>query len=66
VLGIFAELNRQGRTIVLITHESDVAQHAKRVVRVRDGQLVEDTRLAPIGGPPPMPGLAGHDLTGVR
>jgi putative ABC transport system ATP-binding protein len=65
VLGIFAELNRQGRTIVLITHESDVAQHAKRVVRVRDGLLVEDTRIAPIDGPPPMPGLAGHELASV-
>jgi len=65
VLGIFADLNRQGRTIVLITHESDVAQHAKRVVRVRDGRLIEDTRRTPIDAPPPMPGLAGHDLAGA-
>ncbi len=43
VLGTFAHLNETlGRTIVLITHEEDVALHAKRIVRVRDGKIVED------------------------
>jgi putative ABC transport system ATP-binding protein len=44
VLGVFEHLNRQGRTIVLITHEEEVAAHAKRVIRVRDGRIVADTR----------------------
>jgi putative ABC transport system ATP-binding protein len=43
VLALFDELHRSGRTIVLITHEPDVAGHAKRIVRLRDG-LVETDR----------------------
>jgi putative ABC transport system ATP-binding protein len=43
VLEIFARLNERGRTIVLITHESDVAAYAKRIVRLRDGLVVSDT-----------------------
>jgi len=46
-LAVFDRLNAAGRTIVLITHEHDVAARARRVVRVHDGQIVEDTRRAP-------------------
>jgi putative ABC transport system ATP-binding protein len=46
VLGLFDELNRQGRTIVLITHELEVAQHAKRIVRVRDGLIQREPGAA--------------------
>jgi putative ABC transport system ATP-binding protein len=44
VLGMFGHLNRQGRTVVLITHEEEVAAFAKRVIRVRDGRIVSDER----------------------
>lgn len=46
VLGLFDELHDAGRTVVLITHEADVAHHAQRVVRVRDGLVVDDERVA--------------------
>jgi len=44
VLDVFEHLNRQGRTIVLITHEADIAAHARRVIRLRDGRVVADDR----------------------
>jgi putative ABC transport system ATP-binding protein len=46
VLGIFDQLSRQGRTIILITHEEEVAHHARRVIRVRDGQIIADESTA--------------------
>ena len=42
IMGIFQDLNDSGKTIVLITHEQDIAQHAKRVVHVRDGKIQQD------------------------
>ena len=61
VLDIFAALSRAGRTIVLITHEPDVAAHAKRSVILRDGAIVEDHRQAAIDGDPPA---VRRDATG--
>ncbi|MBP2636654.1 MAG: yknY 1 [Firmicutes bacterium] len=43
VMEIFKTLNSYGRTIILVTHEPDIAAHAKRVIHVRDGLIVRDT-----------------------
>jgi len=53
VLAVFDRVNAEGRTVVLITHEPDVANHAKRVVQIRDGQVVEDFRRAAPDALPP-------------
>jgi len=55
VLRIFAELNAQRRTVVLITHEPDVAEQTKRLVRLSDGEVIEDRRLSGVHDAPPPP-----------
>jgi putative ABC transport system ATP-binding protein len=48
ILALFQELNAEGVTLVLVTHDADVARHARRVVRFKDGHVVEDERQDPI------------------
>jgi putative ABC transport system ATP-binding protein len=62
VLDLFDQLNVSGRTVVVITHEEEVAAHAKRVLRMRDGLILIDDRRAPVAGPPPRL-RAGADTT---
>ena len=53
VLRLFCEINAQGRTVIIITHEAHVAAHAKRIVHLRDGMVVGDERRAALSDPPP-------------
>ncbi len=55
VLRIFSRLNEEGRTVVLITHEPDVADQTKRIVRLSDGEVLEDRRLVGVHERPPAP-----------
>ena len=48
-MALFRRVNDQGRTVVLITHEDEVAACAQRVVRLRDGRVISDERTAPVG-----------------
>ncbi|HEY6854446.1 MAG TPA: ABC transporter ATP-binding protein [Gemmatimonadales bacterium] len=46
IMDVFAELHRQGQTVVMVTHEADIAAHAKRVVTLRDGLIATDQARA--------------------
>ena len=56
IMALFDDLNSRGNTIVLVTHEEDIAAHARRIVRLRDGKIREDSpndrsvRRAPAAG----------------
>jgi putative ABC transport system ATP-binding protein len=46
ILAVFQALNRAGRTIVMVTHDGHVAHHARRILRLQDGEIVGDARVA--------------------
>jgi putative ABC transport system ATP-binding protein len=53
VLALFDELAVEGRTVLVITHEDEVARHAKRIVRMADGRIVSDERETAVDAAPP-------------
>jgi putative ABC transport system ATP-binding protein len=61
IMALFDTLNRRGNTIVLVTHEEDVAEHARRIVRILDGRVVDDRTspksraAAPMAARPEVP-----------
>jgi len=46
IMGLFEEIHNQGNTIILVTHEEYIAEHAKRIIRIRDGVVESDERVS--------------------
>jgi putative ABC transport system ATP-binding protein len=46
IMALFQQLNDGGRTVIMVTHDDDIARHAKRIIRLRDGLVVEDSPVA--------------------
>ena len=44
IMAIFQKLNEEGHTVIMITHESEIAHHAKRIIHIKDGKIVEDEK----------------------
>jgi putative ABC transport system ATP-binding protein len=55
IMQLLEALHRQGNTILLVTHEEDIARHARRIIHLRDGKLERDE-------PVPDPALAGEQI----
>jgi len=63
VMNILRDINAQGHTVILITHDENVAKNANRIIRIKDGKIIEDTH--PQGMPPaetPLSARNGRDI----
>ena len=60
IMGLLVQINGEGKTVILVTHEPDIAGYASRVLRFKDGKLVEDKRQTPKGNSHGNEGYGGE------
>ena len=65
IMALFDELNSRGNTIVLVTHEEDIAAHARRIVRLKDGKIWDDQANERVREPGLAPAASGGWTPGV-
>jgi putative ABC transport system ATP-binding protein len=64
IMAIFQSLHAEGKTIVMVTHEEDIARHAQRIIRFKDGQVILDTRVeSPLDARDVLEALPGEEDT---
>jgi putative ABC transport system ATP-binding protein len=63
IMALFARLHGEGQTIIMVTHEHDIAAHAERVVTLRDGVIESDARQTPV---PAIAGTIGEPVATWR
>jgi macrolide transport system ATP-binding/permease protein len=67
IMAILREMNEQGITVIMVTHEDEIGQQARRLIRMRDGEIQSDERLKPLptlNKPPALGSRAGKEGTG--
>ena len=64
IVAILERLNQKGKTIIIVTHEKEIAQHAKRILCMRDGKIISDERIGPKRQEPSpvLPGISINDI----
>lgn len=66
ILHMLERLNQSGITVILVTHEADIAAHARRIIKIKDGRIVSDERKGAAGAVAPFPTATPAPALGIR
>lgn len=66
IISILADLNKQGKTLIIVTHEEEIARRARRIIRMRDGAVISDEKSAPSPITAPAADISVDDIVSAR